>query len=192
MAGDSPAPEEAIRECPFCGSEASVESNKGLAFYVTCDRSGCNACIGPERCVADAIAAWNRRAGGEREYTREEMREACQNNYNAGRAAGGEREQQLAAWISENSYELAMAVVGAYEMAPNGSGIDHSLAYAGDALMAMIKGECDPLEAVRKVIPAGRLWKEETHWLPRWQSGEAKVVVDTPSPRAALAGQTEP
>ena len=84
----------------------------------------------------------------------------------------------LIEWIRENSYALAMAAVGAYDMAPNGSGIDHSLGYAGDAIVAMIEGERDPLEAVRKTLPGGRLWKEENHWLPRWQRGEAKVLAD--------------
>lgn len=84
---------------------------------------------------------------------------------------------ELTEWIRENSYVLAMAAVGAYEMAPNGSGIDHSLGYAGDAIVAMIEGERDPMEAVRKALN-GRLWKDDKHWLPRWQRGEAKVLAD--------------
>lgn len=70
----SPAPEEAIRE-PTLAETLD-------RFIAACQRIHTLA----EQTKA-AIAAWNRRAGGEREYTREEMREACQQNYNAGRAA---------------------------------------------------------------------------------------------------------
>jgi hypothetical protein len=78
----------------------------------------------------------------------------------------------LATWIRENSYAIAMAVVGAYELAPPGSGIDLSLGLAGDALVAMIDGERDPEQAVRKVLNV----RDTRHWLIRWQSGDARVT----------------
>lgn len=80
----------------------------------------------------------------------------------------------LASWIRENSYALAMAVVGAYELAPEGSGIDLSLGSAGDALVAMIDGERDPLVAVRSAI--GNRTRDPRHWLIRWQAGEGRVT----------------
>ena len=71
--------EEAIRECPFCGDEAYVASAADDSmFYVACTSVECFCAMGegydrdamPEhsfRSREAAIAAWNRRAGGERE-----------------------------------------------------------------------------------------------------------------------------
>ncbi len=77
----SPAPEEAIRECPFCGGEPDVVCNGpsvaqmqhahawgedyDVSYYVQC--LGCTATSMEAAERSAAIAAWNRRAGDERE-----------------------------------------------------------------------------------------------------------------------------
>ena len=81
----------------------------------------------------------------------------------------------LADWIRENAYAIAMAAVGAFDLAPNGSGIDGSLGAAADAIRAMIDGERDPLAAVQKAL-RGNLWEPTGHWLIRWQESESKVL----------------
>lgn len=88
-----------------------------------------------------------------------------------------DRPSDLADWIRENSYALAMAAVGAFDMAPEGSGVDLSLGAAGNAIVAMVEGERDPLAAVQKALN-GRLWKSNGHWLTRWQAAgsESKVI----------------
>jgi len=70
-----------------------------------------------------------------------------------------------------------MAVVGAYEVAPEGSGVSQSLEAAEQAFIAMLDGERDPAEAVRKIV---RNPRDERHWLFRWQSDErpGKVLAD--------------
>lgn len=73
----SPAPEEAIRECPLCGSPARLyedDDQSPLWCCVECTNgsqfgsgSECGMSGPWRKHTADAIAAWNRRAGGERE-----------------------------------------------------------------------------------------------------------------------------
>lgn len=49
-----------LKDCPFCGDKAMRHSSRGLAFYVWCE--GCACSTDAERCDADAIDAWNKRA----------------------------------------------------------------------------------------------------------------------------------
>lgn len=57
-----PPPESAhLLPCPFCGGHARPSSRNGLTFFIECQTSYC-AIVGPERCAADAVSAWNRRA----------------------------------------------------------------------------------------------------------------------------------
>jgi Lar family restriction alleviation protein len=72
--------------CPFCGSsKVWLGSERDHdAAYICCD--ACGAVLGGSGWNDEqAIAGWNRRP---REYTREEMREACEANYKAGYEAG--------------------------------------------------------------------------------------------------------
>ena len=69
--------EEAIRECPLCGSPARLyedDDQSPLWCCVECTNgsqfgsgSECGMSGPWRKHTADAIAAWNRRAGGERE-----------------------------------------------------------------------------------------------------------------------------
>jgi hypothetical protein len=85
-----------------------------------------------------------------------------------------------AAWIRANAYELAMAAVAAYELAPEGSGVDLSLGAAGDAMVAMLDGERDPEAAVRKVL--GAQVRDASHWLFRWQARHRLLATERDTP----------
>lgn len=70
----APAPAvDGLRPCPFCGAGArSVRHSAGMRGTMGYDQwhgvscAGCNACVGASdrrfRTVAEAAAAWNRRA----------------------------------------------------------------------------------------------------------------------------------
>jgi hypothetical protein len=65
---------EKILPCPFCGAGASVEKIENR-FSVGCDSTDEADCMGYQSLTtfsreAEAVAAWNKRGGGERELDR--------------------------------------------------------------------------------------------------------------------------
>lgn len=67
---------EELLPCPFCGKAANIDYNGAADGYI----AWCHECLagtapGDETSRADAVAAWNRRAGGTRESG---LREAAQ------------------------------------------------------------------------------------------------------------------
>ena len=49
----------ALKPCPFCGSERTVEKLDGMVFYIRCQDCGAK---GPAKTLKPkAIEAWNRR-----------------------------------------------------------------------------------------------------------------------------------
>ena len=108
----SPAPEEAIRECPFCGNKPHAEADHwhSTAWEISCDScdiNGISARVWAESKAA-AIAAWNRRAGGERE---QQLKDVLDRLCGEVSACWGMSEQALRQELGNTNYAIVAAIL---------------------------------------------------------------------------------
>jgi hypothetical protein len=80
-------------------------------------------------------------------------------------------------WLQNNAHIISMAVISTYEMSFEGER-EKRIEHASKALLKIVNGETDPLEAVASAIQRFNI--DSSHWLARLQNNPKTEVKTTP------------